>query len=303
MSWASSSPGLAAAVSEAGGLGTVAAGPMRLDDLRAAVREVKARTAKPFALNVPLYRQGSAECLDLAIEEKVPVLIASQGGPKAYIDRFKAAGRICLHVVASVEHAVKAEAAGVHGLIVVGAEAGGHPPASGVTTLVVVRRVVQGSRLPVVAGGGIADGAGIAAMLCLGADGVQLGTRFLMTPEATVHDAYKNAVRMARPEDTTLVGPANAPVRVLRNDFTDAYRAAERSGIGVDDLAARFKAGTLKMAAFDGNIADGKVEAGQSAGLIDDIVPAAALVARLARETEAALDRLRRMSPTPAGVA
>ena len=303
MSWASSSPALAAAVSEAGGLGTVAAGPMRLDDLRATVRAVKARTSKPFALNVPLYRQGSAECLDLALDEQVPVLIASQGGPKAYIERFHAAGRICLHVVASAEHAAKAEAAGVHGLIVVGAEAGGHPPANGVTTLVVVRRVVQASRLPVVAGGGIADGAGIAAMLCLGADGVQLGTRFLMTHEATVHDAYKEAVRLAGPADTALVGPMTAPVRVLRNDVVSACRAAEIAGAEEADLAEWFKAGTLKMAALDGDVANGKVEAGQSAGLIDDIVPAAALVARLARETVAALDRIGRMLPKATGAA
>jgi enoyl-[acyl-carrier protein] reductase II len=293
MSWASSSAPLAIAVSQAGGLGTIAAGPMRLDDLRAAIRAVKAATARPFAVNVPLYGKASAANLDLALEEGVPVLIASQGGPKAYIERFRAAGRICLHVVASAEHARKAEDAGVHGLIAVGAEAGGHPPPNEVTTLVLVRRLAQTARVPLVAAGGIADGAAIAAMLCLGADGVQLGTRFLMTPEASVHDAYKDAVRAAEIDGTTTVGTAAAPVRLLRNAFADAYRQSASA----EERAALFAAATLKMAALDGDVARGKVEAGQSAGLIDDIVPAGALVARLMREFTAAVERVRALVP------
>lgn len=293
MSWASSSSALAIAVSQAGGLGTIAAGPMRRDDLRAAIRAVKAATPRPFAVNVPLYGKASAANLDLALEEGVPVLIASQGGPKAYIERFRAAGRICLHVVASAEHARKAEDAGVHGLIAVGAEAGGHPPPNEVTTLVLVRRLAQSARVPLVAAGGIADGAAIAAMLCLGADGVQLGTRFIMTPEASVHDAYKRAVRDADIDGTTTVGTAASPVRLLRNAFADAYRQAASA----DERAAIFSASTLKMAALEGDVARGKVEAGQSAGLIDDIVPAGELVARLMREFAAAVERVHALMP------
>jgi enoyl-[acyl-carrier protein] reductase II len=303
MSWASSSSALAIAVSNAGGLGTIGAGPMYLDDLRAAIRAVKAATSRPFAVNVPLYRKGSAECLDIVIEENVPVLIASQGGPRAYIDRFRAAGRVCLHVVASAEHARKAEAAGVHGLIVVGTEAGGHPPPNEVTTLVLVRRIAKATRLPIVATGGIADGAAMAAMLCLGADGVQLGTRFLMTPEASVHVAYKEAVRAAEIDDTATIGPADAPVRVLKNAFVASYRDAAARGASPNELTIRFKSSTLKMAALDGDTAQGKVEAGQSAGLIDDVVPAGELVGRLMTEFSATVARLARLLPQTEGVA
>ncbi|MBI3708483.1 MAG: nitronate monooxygenase [Proteobacteria bacterium] len=303
MSWASSSSALAIAVSNAGGLGTIGAGPMYLDDLRATIRAVKAGTSRPFAVNVPLYRKGSAECLDIVIEENVPVLIASQGGPRAYIDRFRAAGRVCLHVVASAEHARKAEAAGVHGLIVVGTEAGGHPPPNEVTTLVLVRRIAKATRLPLVATGGIADGAAMAAMLCLGADGVQLGTRFLMTPEASVHVAYKEAVRAAEIDDTATIGPADAPVRVLKNAFVASYRDAAAHGASPDELTTRFKNSTLKMAALDGDTAQGKVEAGQSAGLIDDVVPAGELVGRLMAEFTATVAGLARLLPQTEGVA
>src|SRR5205085_4873730 len=139
---------------------------------------------KPFAVNVPLYNARAATFLEIVLEEKVPVLIASQGGPKQHLARFKEHGVIWLHVVASPEHAVKAETAGVDAVIAVGTEAGGHPPPDEVGTLVMVRAVAKAVKIPVIAGGGVADGAGIAAMFCLGAEGVQLGTRFLLTEES-----------------------------------------------------------------------------------------------------------------------
>jgi enoyl-[acyl-carrier protein] reductase II len=191
MSWASSSSALPLAVARAGGLGVIAAGPMRADGLRRAIAEVRAGTDRPFAVNMPLYRKGADEILDMLLEARVPVLIASQGGPKRYLDRFKAVGTVCLHVVADAEHARKAARAGVDGLVVVGGEAGGHPPEHLVSTLVVVRAVVKAlPGMPVVASGGFADGAGLAAALALGAGAANFGTRFLATPEATVHAAY-----------------------------------------------------------------------------------------------------------------
>ena len=294
MSWASSNAELALAVSQAGALGVIAAGPMYPDALRAAIRTVKAGTDKPFAVNVPLYNPRAAAFLDIVLEEGVPILIASQGGPKQHIARFKERGVIWLHVTASPEHARKAEDAGVDAVISVGTEAGGHPPPDEVGTLVLVRAVVNAVAIPVIGGGGIADGAGIAAMFCLGADGVQLGTRFLMTAESNLHRAYKERALAAGIADTTLIGRGKLPIRVLKNDFTREFEAAERSGASAQDLATLNASRSLKMAAFDGDIDQGKVEVGQSVGLIDELLPAAQVVERLIAEFEAAVARLSR---------
>jgi enoyl-[acyl-carrier protein] reductase II len=292
MSWASSNAELALAVSQAGALGMIAAGPMYPDALRAAIRTVQEGTDRPFAVNVPLYNPRAAAFLDIVLEEKVPIIVASQGGPKQHLARFKDRGVTWLHVTASPEHASKAEAAGVDAVVAVGTEAGGHPPPSEVGTPVVVRAVVKAVRIPVIAGGGVADGAGIAAMFCLGAEAVQLGTRFLLTPESNLHQAYKQRALAAGIEDTTLVGRGKLPIRVLKNEFTRAFEAAERAGMPAEDLATLSASRTLKMAAFDGDIDQGKVEVGQSVGLIDELVPAGEVVARLIAEFEQAIERL-----------
>jgi enoyl-[acyl-carrier protein] reductase II len=219
-------------------------------------------------------------------------MVASQGGPKEQLPRFRAIGTKWLHVVASVEHAKKAEAAGVDALVVDGAEAGGHPPPSEVGTLVLVRRVVKAVKLPVVASGGVADGAGIAALLALGADAVQLGTRFIATPEASVHDNYKRAVLAAEVDGSTLVARGRLPIRQLKNAFSEKFNAAERAGASQEELDAIFGASSLKQAALDGDVEWGKVEAGQSAGLVDEILPAAEVVKRLIAELEEARRRL-----------
>jgi enoyl-[acyl-carrier protein] reductase II len=294
MSWASSNAELALAVSQAGALGMIAAGPMYPDALRAAIRTVQEGTDRPFAVNVPLYNPRAAAFLDIVLEEKVPIIVASQGGPKQHLARFKDRGVTWLHVTASPEHASKAEAAGVDAVVAVGTEAGGHPPPSEVGTLVVVRAVVKAVRIPVIAGGGVADGAGIAAMFCLGAEAVQLGTRFLLTPESNLHQAYKQRALAAGIEDTTLVGRGKLPIRVLKNEFTRAFEAAERAGLPAEELATLSASRTLKMAAFDGDIDQGKVEVGQSVGLIDELVPAGEVVARLIAEFEQAVERLSR---------
>jgi enoyl-[acyl-carrier protein] reductase II len=287
MSWASSNAPLIIAVSNAGGLGVLAAGPMRVEDFRNALKEIKKKTSKPYGVNIPLNGKHATELLQIALEEKIPVMVASQGGPREHLARFRAVGTKWLHVIASVEHAKKAEAAGVDALVVDGAEAGGHPPPSQVGTIVLVRRVVKATKLPVVASGGVADGAGIAALLALGADAVQLGTRFIATPEASVHENYKKAVLAADIQDTCLVGPASLPIRQIRNAFTRKFDAARE-----DEREALFNGTSLKKAALDGDVEWGKVEAGQSAGLVDDIVPAAELFRRLVTETEEARRRL-----------
>jgi len=295
MSWASSNAPLVIAVSNAGAMGVIAAGPMRPADFRRALADIKAGTDKPYGVNIPLNNPRAPELLDIAFEARIPVMVASQGGPKEQMPRFRAIGTKWLHVVASVEHAKKAEAAGVDALVVDGAEAGGHPPPSEVTTLVLVRRVVKSVKLPVVASGGVADGAGIAALLALGADAVQLGTRFIATPEASVHDNYKRAVLAADVDGSTLVARGRLPIRQLKNAFSAKYAAAEKAGATQEELEALYKSSSLKQAALAGDVEWGKVEAGQSAGLVDDILPAAEVVQRLMSELEQARKRLAAM--------
>ncbi len=292
MSWASSNAALIIAVSNAGGMGVLAAGPMRTEDFRNTLRKIISNTSKPFGVNIPLNSPRASELLDIAHEARIPVMVASQGGPRDHLARFRAIGTKWLHVVASVEHAKKAEAAGVDALVVDGAEAGGHPPPSEVGTLVLVRRVVKAVKLPVVASGGVADGAGIAALLALGAEAVQLGTRFIATPEASVHDNYKRAVLAADVDQTSLVGRGGMPIRQLKNAFARKYEAAERAGASAGELEALFESASLKQAALEGDVEWGKVEAGQSAGLVDEILPAAEVMRRLIAEAEDARRRL-----------
>ncbi|MFF4753332.1 NAD(P)H-dependent flavin oxidoreductase [Streptomyces sp. NPDC002514] len=299
MSWASSSSALPLAVSRAGGLGVVAAGPMRVPDLTRVLDEMTAGTDRPWAVNLPLHRQGADEVIDLLLSRRPPVLIASQGGPRRYLERFRDIGTVCLHVVAGVEHARKAADAGVDGLVAVGAEAGGHPPPAMVATQVLVRAVVQAvPQTPVIASGGIADGAGLAAMLALGAGAAQFGTRFLATEEATVHPDYKSAVLAAGVEDTRTVGHGLGLIRAVENDFTTRMRRLEESAAELDVRRKEFQAATLKDAALHGRVREGKVEAGQSAGLIDAVLSAAEVVERIVTEYRTALTRLPVPLPT-----
>lgn len=295
MSWASSNAALPAAVSNAGGLGVLAAGPLRLEDFIRTLDALVSATDKPYAVNIPLYRPQVTEILDAMVARKVPVVIASQGGPKVHLPRFRDYGAVWIQVVSTLDHAKKAEAAGVDALVVVGGEAGGHPPANEVSTLVTVRRVLQEVSIPVIAGGGVADGWGIAALLALGADAVQLGTRFLLTDEAGVHDNYKAAVLAADVHDTALIGRRSLPVRGLRNAFAQAIFDAERDQLAQDDYDTLFKRSSLKQAALDGDVEWGKVEMGQSAGLVSEIQPAAQVMAQLVQELAQASRRLASM--------
>jgi enoyl-[acyl-carrier protein] reductase II len=293
MSWASSNAALPLAVARAGGLGVIAAGPMRIPDLERTIDEVRDGTDSPFAVNLPLYRRGADEVMDLLEAKRVPVLIASQGGPRRYLRRFHGIGTTCLHVVASVEHAAKAVDAGVDGLVAVGAEAGGHPPPDLVSTLVITRAIVQAApSTPVIASGGFADGSGLAAALALGAGAAQFGTRFLASPEATVHSAYKEAVLAASVAGTRTVGRDLGIVRTLANAFTERMIELENAGVDLEQRRAEFGKATLRTAAAEGDTAFGKVEAGQSAGLIDTLLPAGEIVRRLIDEYREARDAL-----------
>jgi len=294
MSWASSSAELPSAVSNAGGLGVLAAGPMYVENFEIEVKKLKSMTDKPFAVNVPLYSEKCPAFLDIAHRLEVPVIIASQGGPKPHLPRFKASGVTWIQVVATLEHAQKAQAAGVDALVVVGCEAGGHPPKEGVSTLVNVRHVLSNVDLPVIAGGGVADGWGIASLLCLGADAVQLGTRFLMTQEASVHSAYKEAVLHCKVSGTDLVG-LDQPVRAIKNAFTEKMLTLQHTQSLHDQANELFKTSTLKQAAFLGDVEWGKVEAGESAGLINDILSVNELMVQLVSQMNLAFERMKRM--------
>ncbi|MDF5753159.1 nitronate monooxygenase [Spongiactinospora sp. TRM90649] len=293
MSWASSCSALPLAVSRAGGLGVVAVGPMRLPDLTRTLDEMEAGTDRPWAVNLPLYRRGADEVIDLLLRRRPPILIASQGGTQRYLDRFRDVGTTCLHVVAGTEHAHKAATAGVDGLVVVGAEAGGHPPPAMVTTQVLVRAVVtEIPDIPVIASGGVADGAGLAAMLALGAGAAQLGTRFLASHEATVHPNYKAAVLAANVDGTRTVGHGLGLTRALANEFTARMTELEESNADLDVRRKAFQAATLRDAALHGHVDWGKAEAGQSAGLIHSVLPAAEIIEQIVTEYDAACARL-----------
>jgi len=295
MSWASSSATLPAAVSNAGGLGVLAAGPLYLDDLERELLLLKQATARPFGLNIPLYSPKSKDFLSLALKHQVPVVFASQGGPKPHLQAFKDQDILWFHVVASLEHALKAQDAGVDAVVVVGTEAGGHPPASDVSTLINVRHVLKNLSIPVIAGGGVADGWGIASLLALGAEAVQLGTRFLMTQEAWVHENYKQQVLKTQVHETLLVGRSLQPVRMINNDFSQAVIQAEKDGSDPSRIAELFQSGTLKKAALEGDMQWGKVELGQSAGLIEDVLSVKMLMAQLVQELNTAMQRMLNM--------
>lgn len=285
MSWVSSCWQLPVAVSEAGGLGVVALGPVRLAEVAGLLTELRARTARAWAANLPLYRKQVDEVMSLLLESPPPVLIASQGGPRRYLERFQDAGTVCLHVVASVEHAVKAAEAGVDGLVVVGGEAGGHPPSGMVSSLVLTRRIAQElPEVPLISSGGYADGHGLAAGLALGASAVQFGTRFIASEEARVHPAYQRMVVDSDVDDSLTVGRQLGVIRVLRNQFAETMAALESAGAPLQERETLFHASSLRGAAVDGDVQLGKVEAGQSAGLVGEVLPATEIVHAIASE-------------------
>ena len=285
MSWASSNSALPLAVTNAGGLGSLAVGPMRPADLDRALTELARDAEGPYAVNLPLSRHGADEVLAILEARPVPVFVGSQGGPRRYVERMHGAGSVCLHVVASVEHAEKAVAAGVDGLIVVGGEAGGHPPPQLVSSLVMLRAVSKAlPDFPIIASGGFVDGSGLAAALALGAGAAQFGTRFIASEESNVHPSYRQAVIDATVADTRTVGKGLGVIRALQNDFTDRMELLEAEGKTIDERRTVFSGSSLKMAAFDGDMAAGKIEAGQSAGLIDRVQPAASIVQDIVTE-------------------
>ncbi|WP_194190211.1 enoyl-[acyl-carrier-protein] reductase FabK [Clostridium chrysemydis] len=256
---------LAAGVSEAGGLGLIT-GTAPIEWIRDEIRKAKKLTNKPFGVNIMLMSPHVDEVAKLVCDEKVPVVTTGAGSPGKYMDMWKSHGIKVIPVVASVALAKRMEKSGADAIIAEGTESGGH--VGQLTTMSLIPQVVDSVKIPVIAAGGIADGRGVAASLMLGAEGVQLGTRFLVAKECTVHQNYKDKVLKAKDIDTDVTGRATGhPVRVLKNKLSREFQKLEKSGASVDELEELGK-GTLPLAAVTGDIINGSVMAGQIAGLV-----------------------------------
>jgi len=282
---------LAAAVSEAGGLGLIGSGSMDPETLRVHVRKARTLTSAPFGVNVPLTHQHAAANLEVALEEGVRIFFTSAGSPAQHLPRLKQAGAVVFHVVSTPDLARKCEALGADGVVAEGFEAGGHDGRDELTTFVLVPQVAAAVRVPVLAAGGIATGAQMAAALVLGADGVQVGTRFAATVEGSGHEAFKRAIVEAGATATHLVLKKLIPVRLIDNAFRRRVLEAEARGASADELRELLGRGRARRGMFEGDLAEGELEAGQSVGLVREIRPAADVVAELVRECEAALRR------------
>jgi enoyl-[acyl-carrier protein] reductase II len=289
MAWVSP-PELVVAVSEAGALGILGAGNAPPDLVEAQVREIKAKTNRPFGVNVPLISPFIREIVDICVRERVPVVTTGAGSPSAFIPELKEAGVFVMPVVASVALAKRLERAGADALIAEGSESGGH--IGDVGTLPLVPQVVDAVTVPVVAAGGIADGRGLVAALALGAVGVQMGTRFISTTECPVHENYKRMIVRAGDRATMTTGRSlGHPVRALRNPMARKFEEMEVQGLSEDQLF-EFGTGKLRLAAVEGDMTGGSFMAGQSCGLVKDTVPVAELIQSIISEAEGLLQYL-----------
>jgi len=286
MAWAATAE-LAAAVSNAGGLGIVGAGDAPADEVRREVRRARELTDRPFGANVPLFTADVEDRLQVFIDEGVSVVTVGGGNAGPYLGPLQRAGIRVIPVVASVALARRLARQGVDALIAEGMESGGH--IGDVATLPLVPQVVDAVDIPVIAAGGIADGRGLAAALALGAVGIQMGTRFICTTECPAHANYKAKIVSAHDRATLTTGAAfGHPVRSIRGPFVRRLEELEESGVTEAEFLA-FGAGTLRAAIVDGDVECGSVMAGQSAGLVQDVVPAQVLVQRIVAEAEATI--------------
>jgi enoyl-[acyl-carrier protein] reductase II len=275
---------MAAAVCDAGGLGTLAAATLQPDELRDALHRLRERTSRPFAVNIPLRLPTAAGALEVALSEEVPIVVCSAGDPLSWVPRLKEAGRIVLQVVFNREMAERAHEAGVDALIAMGAEAGGNLCPDELSTLVLVPHIVDSTGLPVVAAGGIADGRGFAAALALGAEGIQMGTRLLATRECTVHPKYKAAVLSAGDTATTVTGRSTGlEFRVLKNELASEILEMERRWEDRSTIDA-VAMGALRRAVVYGDVEKGSVMMGQAAALIEGEVAMAELFRDITKE-------------------
>ncbi len=281
---------LAAAVSNAGGLGLIAAMNADADTVRGEIRKCRQLTDKPFGVNIMLMSPFAAQVAEMVVEEKVPVVTTGAGNPGKYVAKWKEAGILVMPVVASVAHARMMEKSGVDAVIAEGGESGGHIGES--TTMVLVPQVCDAVNIPVVAAGGIADGRGMAAAMILGAAGVQMGTRFLVAEECNVHQNYKNKVLKAKDIDTMATGRRlGHPVRGLRNNFMREFLKKEYDSSVSDEELEAFGSGSLYRAAIEGDEKNGSFLAGQIAGMVCASATAGEIVHGVCQEAEKILQK------------
>lgn len=262
---------LASAVSNCGGLGLIGAGSMKSDLLKEHLQKCKAATDKPFGVNVPLLRKDADGLVNICLDEGVKIFFTSAGNPKTFTSKLKQNGCTVVHVVANLKYGLKAQEAGCDAVVGEGVEAGGHNGADQLTTFCLIPQLVDRLDIPVIAAGGIVDGRGILAALSLGAEGVQIGTRFAATVESSAHENYKHEIVKSGDQDTTLAFKKIGLVRMIKNDF--AFRAMKAENEGWNEVQLRELLGAKRERAgiFEGDLIDGELEAGQGVGLINDI--------------------------------
>lgn len=283
---------LAAAVSEAGGLGLIGAGSMRPDLFRSHIRKARKLTDKPFGVNIPLIYKYAGDFVETALDEGVDIFFTSAGSPKKYTPLLKDKGAVVFHVVSSPGLAAKCGAAGVDGVVAEGFEAGGHNGRDEITTMVLVPQTVKAVDIPVLAAGGIVTGGQIAAALAMGADGVQMGTRFALTEESSSHRSFKEECVKSASGNTRLVMKKLIPVRLIKNRFCREIMEAEDRGAGKEELMAMLGKGRAMKGMFEGDLEEGELEIGQGIGLTDEVIPVGEVFENLEREYAEAVKRL-----------
>lgn len=275
---------LAAAVSEAGGLGLIGAGSMHPEVLQEHIVKCKEATRKPFGVNVPLLYPEIERIMKIIIAEKVPVVFTSAGNPKAWTKTLKDEGIKVAHVVSSSKFAVKCQEAGVDAVVAEGFEAGGHNGIEETTTMVLIPHVRQAIDIPLIAAGGIATGGAMLAAFALGAEGVQIGTRFALTEESSASDEFKRLCVSLKEGDTMLALKKIGATRLIKNKFYDKVKAAEDSGASAEQMKELLGKGRAKRGIFEGDLVEGELEIGQIASLLKDLPPAKEVLGQIVKE-------------------
>jgi enoyl-[acyl-carrier protein] reductase II len=275
---------LASAVSNAGGLGIIGAGSMYPEILKIHIQKCKSATKKPFGVNLPLLYPNIEEHIATIIEEKVPVVITSAGNPKTWTKKLKDNGIKVIHVVSSSKFALKAEEAGVDAIVAEGFEAGGHNGREETTTLCLIPQVTKSIHVPLIAAGGIGSGQAMLAVMNLGADGVQIGTRFITSTESSANLAFKNRILESKEGDTILTLKELTPVRLVKNEFYQKIANAYENNVSVDSLKELLGKGRAKKGMFEGDLEEGELEIGQVSSSIDKILPAQQIINEIIEE-------------------
>ena len=283
---------LASAVSNAGGLGLIGSGSMYPDILREHIIKCKQATNKPFGVNVPLLYPNIEEHIKIIIEEGVKIVFTSAGNPKIWTNHLKQHGIIVVHVVSALKFALKCVEAGVDAIVAEGFEAGGHNGKEETTTFVLIPQIKSSISLPIIAAGGIATGTQMAAAFVLGADGVQIGSRFVATFESSAHENFKNKIIQAKEGDTQLTLKQLTPVRLIKNKFFDEVIQAEQSGASIEELKNLLGKARAKKGMFEGDLIDGELEIGQVSASINEIKSAAEVINEIYSEYKSVIKKI-----------